>query len=155
MAANLVDIPFGAIALAAATAKSVVGVKAAANVCFRLTEVAVSFDGATSTAVPPICEFMQSTFGANSPGTNSTSVTPAKRDTGRAETVQATAARNWTTEPTTLTLQRPIYVGAFNGLYHVIYPFASPFIVIGGQGAVLRLTAAAIVNASGHLSGEE
>lgn len=155
MAANLFDVPASTVALTAATAKSVLGVKAAANVCAKLTEVGASFDGATSSNAPAVCEFMQSTFATNGPGTNSTSVTPAKRDTGRAETIQATAAKNWTTEPTVLTLQRPLDIGQFNGVVVYMHPFAAPFIVIGGQGAVLRVNSPNNVNFTGSLGGEE
>lgn len=155
MAHNKVDYPASTVALTATTAKSVLGVKAATNVCFKLTEVHISFDGATSSNAPAVCESMQSTFATNGPGTNSTSVTPAKRDTGRAETVQATAAKTWTTEPTVLTLQRVIDIGQFNGVVINMFPFDCPFIVIGGQGFVLRVTSPNNVNFSGALSGEE
>ncbi len=155
MAYNQFDVPATTVACTAATAKSVLGIKAATNVCVKVTEVSVSFDGATSTNAPAVCEFMQSTFGANSPGTNSTSVTPPKRDTGRAETIQATAAKTWTTEPTTLTLQRTLDVGQYNGVVVYMHPFASPFIVIGGQGCVNRITSPNNVNFSGGLVGEE
>lgn len=155
MARNVFDIPASAVALTAATAKCVLGVRASTNVCVALTERAISFDGATSTNAPAVCEFMQSTFGANAPGTNSTTTTPAKRDTGRAETIQATAARNWTTEPTTLTLQSALDVGQYNGVVIYMSPFASPFVVIGGQGAVLRVTSPNNVNFAGSLTGEE
>lgn len=155
MAYNQFDVPATTVALTATTAKSVVGLKAATNVVVKILELLVSFDGATSSNAPAVCEFMQSTFGANAPGTASTSVTPAKRDTGRAETIQLTAAKTWTTEPTTLTLQRSFDVGQFNGLYHYIHPFASPFIVIGGQGCVCRVNSPNNVNGSFTLTGEE
>lgn len=155
MAGNIVDIPATTVALTATTAKSVIGVKAATNVRFRLTEVAISFDGATSSNAPAVNEFMQSTFATNGPGTNSTSVTPPKRDTGYAETVQATAARTWSTEPTVLTLQRSLDVGQFNGTAVYMHPFSSPFMVIGAQGAVLRINSPNNVNWSGGLVGEE
>lgn len=155
MSVNRFDVPASTVACTAATAKCVLGIKAATNQCVNLTEVAISFDGATSSNAPAVCEFMQSTFGANAPGTNSTSVTPSKRDTGRAETVQATAAKTWSTEPTTLTLQRSLDVGQFNGVAVYIHPFASPFIIIGGQGCVLRITSPNNVNFSGWLSADE
>ena len=155
MAYNQFDVPATTVAITAATAKSVVGIKAATNVCVKVTEVSVSFDGATSTNAPAVCEFMQSTFGANPPGTASTSVTPPKRDTGRAETIQATAAKTWTTEPTTLALQRTLDVGQYNGVVVYMHPFASPFIVIGGQGCVNRITSPNNVNFSGGLVAEE
>lgn len=155
MAYNQFDVPATTVALTAATPKSVVGIKAAAAVCVKLTEVAMSFDGATSTNAPAVCEFMQSTFATNGPGTNSTTVTPPKRDTGRAETIQATAAKTWSTEPTVLAIQRPIDIGQYNGAYHSIHPFASPFIIIGGQGCVLRITSPNNVNGSFWMTAEE
>ncbi len=109
------DIPAVTVALTAATAKTVLGTKAATNVCVKLTEVGISFDGATSSNAPAICEFGQCTFGANSPGTQSTTVPAAKRDTGRAESVQSTSAKTWTTEPTTIVTQRPLDIGQYNG----------------------------------------
>lgn len=148
MAYNQFDVPGSTVALTASTAQSVVGIKAATNVCIQLTALSMSFDGATSSNAPAVCEFMQSTFATNAPGTNSTSVTPSKRDTGRAETIQATAAKHWTTEPTVLTLQQTVDVGQFNGVYTLLYPFASPFIIIGGQGEVLRITSPNNVNTS-------
>lgn len=155
MANMLFDVPAATVACTAATAKCVLGLKAATNVCVKVTEVAASFDGATSTNAPAVVEWMQSTFGANAPGTNSTSVTPAKRDTGRAETIQATAAKTWSTEPTTLAIQRPLDIGQYNGVLVYMYPFSAPHIVIGGQGAVLRITSPNNVNFSGSLGGEE
>jgi hypothetical protein len=146
MACNQFDVPASTVACVAATPKSVLGSKAAANVCVKLTEVGASFDGATSSNAPAVCEFMQATFATNAPGTNSTTVTPAKRDTGRAETVQGTHAKTWTVEPTVLTLQRPLDIGQFNGVVVYMHPFASPFVIIGGQGAALRITSPNNVN---------
>lgn len=155
MSYNQFDVPASTVAIVAATAKTVLGIKASTNVCVKLLEVATSFDGATSSNAPVVCEFMQSTFATNAPGTNSSSVTPGKRDAGRAETIQATAGKTWTTEPTVLALQWAIDVGQFNGLYHYIHPFASPFIIIGAQGAVLRLTSPNNVNATNKFTAEE
>src|SRR5262245_8993141 len=115
MAAIIFDVPANTVALVAATAKTVLGVRAATNVRLKVTETAVSFDGATSTNARAVVEYNQCTFGANPPGTNSTAITPVKRDAGAAETIQATAARNWTTEPTVQTLQRAADVGQYNG----------------------------------------
>ncbi len=155
MAHNKFDVPFSTVALTAATAKTVVGIKAATNVCIKVTEVAISFDGATSSNAPAVCEQMQSTFASNSPGTNSTNVPIAKRDTGRAETVQATAGKTWTVEPTVLTLQRSIDIGQFNGALVQCLPFDSPFVIIGGQGYVHRITSPNNCNCSGYFTGEE
>jgi hypothetical protein len=155
VARNVFDVPANNVACVAATAKCVLGVRASTNVCLAVTERAISFDGATSTNAPAIAEFMQSTFGANAPGTNSTSVTGRKRDTGRGETIQATSGSNWTTEPTTLTLQSSLAVGQYNGVVVYMHPFASPFVVIGAQGAVLRVTSPNNVNFTGSITAEE
>src|SRR5688572_20733405 len=149
------DLPFRSVALTAATAKSTVGVKAAANVCLKLLEAAASFDGATSSNAPAVVDFDRSTFATNGPGTSSTSLTPLKRDPGRAETVQATAAHTWTSQPTVLTANHSKDIGQFNGLYHYINPFSSPHIIVGGQGFVITMTSPNNVNATGHLTCEE
>lgn len=155
MAMNQFDVNFKTVALTAATPKSVGGVKAAANVALKWLEGAVSFDGATSSNAPAVCDFNRSTFATNSPGTSSTTFTPNKRDPGRAETIQATAATNWTTEPTVLTPQHTKDVGQFNGLYHYIHPFASPLVIVGGQGITITINSPNNVNTSGHITCEE
>ncbi len=155
MAANPCDVNFSAVALTASTARTVAGVKAATNVALKILEAAASFDGATSSNAPALVDFARCTFATNSPGTNSTSYTPVKREPGRAETVQATAAHTWTTEPTVVTAQGTKYVGQFNGLYHYIMPFSSPMIVAGAAGFVIRANSPNNVNASGHITFEE
>ena len=156
MAAMLLDVPFSAVSLSAATLKTVVGVKAAANVNLKVLEAACSFNGADSTAVPVLVGTgVSNTFATNSPGTNSTSITPIKRDQHYTETFQGTAAHTWTAEPTVKTNARALYVAAYNGLYHNIYPFSSPFICKGGNGFSVEMTAPATVLTSGHLTCEE
>lgn len=155
MAFNQFDCNYRAVALTAAVAKTVVGVKAAANVCLKVLEAAVSADGATSSNAPLIMDNNRSTFATNAPGVSSTALTPGKRDPGRAEVIQATAAHTWTTEPTVLTAQHSKDVGQFNGLYHYINPFSSPIIVVGGQGFALTLTSPNNVTATGHVTCEE
>ncbi len=155
MAYNQFDVPAETVALTATTKETVVGVLAAANVVVKITEASISFDGASSSNAPAVCEFDQITFATNAPGTNSTSVTPAKKDTGRGETIQATSGKAWTSQPTAITLQWCIDVGQFNGLYHFIHPFASPFIVIGGKGCGISITSPNNVNYSGKITAEE
>jgi hypothetical protein len=155
MAANIVDITANTVALVAATAKTVLGLRAATNQAVRVLEMSVSFDGATSSNAPAVVEFATCTFATNAPGTASTSVTPTKREPGRAETTQLTAARTWTTEPTVVTPVRVIDIGQYNGVYHYIHPFASPHILAGGGGGIIRITSPNNVNFSGHMTAEE
>lgn len=146
---------FTTLAFVATTAKSAVGVKAPTNQAIKILEEKVSFDGSTSSNAPAVVDFCRCTFATNAPGTASTSLTPAKRDPGRAETVQSTAAFGWTTEPTVITVQTSIDIPQFNGVYHYIVPFAAPIIVAGGQGYVIRVTSPNNVNGSGGLLFEE
>lgn len=156
MAANRFDVPYRSVALVAATIKTVVGVKAATNVCLELLEAKATFDGATSSNAPAVVDFSRCTFATNSPGTNSTAYVPSAtagyRDPGRAETLQATAAVNWTTEPTVLSVQDPGDIGQFNGVYQYILPFNSPMIIVGGKGFVIAITSPNNVNSSGKLT---
>lgn len=155
MARNFFSVPAKTVALTATTAKSVVGVLAAANVCLNANGFVFSFDGATSSNAPVVCEIGTCTFATNGPGTNNTSQTPAKNDTGRGETIQATAGNTWTVEPTVITLYKVIDIGAFNGAYDFIVPFSTPIVFIGGKGGVIRLTAPNNVNCSSDILCEE
>lgn len=156
MAYNRFDIsPAATVACVASTKKTVLGVAAASNIVLKLLEMSESFDGAVSSNAPAITEMDQITFATNAPGTNSTSATPAKQDTGRGETVQATAAYNWTTQPTVITQQYPLDLGQYNGVYHYVYPQTAPQLIIGGKGAGISITTPNNVNFNGKISLEE
>lgn len=135
----------GAVALSAATAKSILGVKSHANSCVLPRHVEVGFDGVTASAVPVLVEFCYCTFGANSPGTNSTSVTPAQ-SSGRVLTVGATAGKTWTTEPTTITVLEERLLTPNGGLVIYDYPLGTEYDCALGEGFVIRCTAPATVN---------
>lgn len=149
------DLNIPTVALTAATARTVGGVLASTNVCCRVMGFAISFNGAISTATPALVEVCTCTFATNPPGTNSTSLALAKRDTGRPETIQATAGHSWTTEPTAITVLQTRYVGAFNGLWEILVGFTTPLICPGGDGIVIRVTAPATVSCSGSITVEE
>jgi len=135
----------GTVALTAATAKSVLGVKAHANSGLLVTGFRVSFDGVTASAVPVYCELCYATWATNGPGTNSTSVTPVQRS-GRVLTAGFTAAKTWTTEPTALTLIRGWDITPNGGLIVFEYPLGTEPDSALAEGFVLRLTAPANVN---------
>src|SRR5687768_9151857 len=67
-----------AVALSAATAKSVLGVRGNAAFGIDLKKFSVAFDGTSATATPVLVEICYATFATNAPGTNSTSVTPTQ-----------------------------------------------------------------------------
>lgn len=86
--------------LTAATAKTILSVICAANAPIRLIEFSVSFDGTSASAEPCTVELCSSTqAGAGT----STSQSPVQTG-GPTRTVQASGARNYTAEPTTLTV---------------------------------------------------
>ena len=154
MAYNQFDVPAQTVSYTTGL-KTAIAIDAATNVCVKVMEASFSFDGSTSGNAPAQCEFDQITFATNAPGTNSTTVTPSKSDTGRGETIQATAGKTWTAQPTVITLQWPIAVGQYNGIYHYVNPFVSPFIIIGGKGAGISINTPNTVNFSGKLHAEE
>lgn len=135
----------GAVALSAATAKSILGAKAHANSGLQLKRFNVEFDGVTASAVPVLIEVCYCTFGANAPGTNSTSVTPAQKY-GRVLTAGFTAGKNWTTEPTTITVLEEYLLTPNAGLIVIQYPLGLENDTALGEGLVLRCTAPATVN---------
>ncbi len=136
----------GAVALSAATAKTSLGAKAHANSSIYVKKARVSFDGTSATATPVLVELVYATFGANAPGTNSTSVTPVLWS-GRSTTVGWTAAKTWTTEPTTLTVLEEWYLTPAGGLVIYDLPLSDEPDTALGEGLAFRLTAPATVNA--------
>jgi hypothetical protein len=157
MAALIFDVPCGAsVALTANTVQTVLGVKSpGANVPLRILEASVSFDGATSSNAPALVEFCTCTFATVSPGTNSTSVTPVKRNQSMSETVQSTSAKTWTVEPTVVTPFRQLLIPQYDGVYHYINPKDLPYIIKGGTGFTIRITSPNNVNFNGHITAEE
>jgi hypothetical protein len=143
----------GAVALAAATAKCVVGAKAHANSGLQLKGILVAFDGVTAGAVPVLVEICYCTWGANAPGTNSTSTTPVQTY-GRALTAGFTSGKTWTTEPTTITVLKELLLSPIGGAIAFQYPLGQEPDCALGEGFAIRCTAPAIVNVRGTLDVE-
>ena len=151
MAAGYVAETTGDIALTAATAKTILNVINAANGLIRITEMAVSFDGVSSTAEPVTVELCSSTQATAGTSTSHTIV----QTRGPTRTVQATAARNYTAEPTTLTVIKRWLVHPQTGLF-VQFPLGrEPEQVTTADGLCIRCTAPANVNVQGYLEFEE
>ena len=143
------------VSLAASGRRTAAGLKAATNQVAKVLEFRGTHDGNTSGNAPDITILERNTFATNTPATNSTSYVPVKKDPGRAETVQTTAATSWTTEPTVTTLQEIYNLPQYNGAYHYIFPFAAPEIVVGGQGYSVDHNSPQTVNSSGKFDLEE
>ena len=88
------------VALSAATAKTILNVIAAANGLLRIIEFGVSFDSVTAAAEPVTVELCKSTQATAGTSTAHTIV----QSGGPTRTVQGTARRNYTAEPTALTV---------------------------------------------------
>lgn len=139
----------GAVALTAATAKTILGAKAHANSSLLLKEAFVSFDGVTANAVPVLVEACYCTWATNSPGTNSTSVTPLQVS-GRVLTAGFTMGKTWTAEPTVLTVGAELLVHPQAGVIYQI-PLGDEWDCALGEGFAIRVTAPAAVNARGTI----
>jgi hypothetical protein len=135
----------GAVALSAATAKSILGVTAPAQFGVDLKKLRIGFDGVTASAVPVLIELCYATFATNGPGTNSTSTT-VDQAYGRTITAGFTAAKNWTTEPTVLTPFEEWLLTPAGGTILYDYPLGDTPDTAASNGFVLRCNAPASVN---------
>ena len=136
-----------AVALSAATAKTVLAVLAPAQFGVDLRGFEISLDGATSTAVPVLWELCTLTGATNStPGTGNSSGT-GTQEYGRAITAGFVSFYASTSEPTVLAPIYADYIPAFNGLVIRDFPFNGGPDNDVSKGFALRLTAPATVNA--------
>lgn len=124
---------------AAATAKTIFGVKADAGHGIDLLKWWLSFDGVTASEKPVLVELCEATFATNAPGTNSTAVTV---DQAAGPTLAETfaAARNWTAEPTVLTPIESFDLDPYKGFYSYDFPLGDSPDSPAGEGFVVRMT---------------
>jgi hypothetical protein len=139
----------GGVALAAATAKTVLQLNAPTNQRVAVSGIHVSFDGVSGTAVPVLVEVARVTTA----GTN-TSVTPRKTDDDVATAIQSTAGENATAEPTYGDILKEIHVHPQSG-YEVHIPFGKEIVIGGGDRLAIRCTAPAVVNVAAWMECEE
>jgi len=135
----------GAIALSAATAKTILGIKSASDFGLDVKKYRVSFDGVTASAVPVFVELVYSTWATNAPGTNSTSVTP-HQEYGRTIAHGTTAAAGWSSEPTVLTVLESYLLTPNGGTVLYDWPLGDTPDSNTGEGFGIRCTAPATVN---------
>jgi urease beta subunit len=139
--------PGAASPLAAATARTVISVTAAATFGVNWINYKISFDGATSTAVPAKIELC--TFTAAGAGT-STAVTIVQTSGNRIAT-GFTAATNYTVEGTVLAPFDTFYLPVYGGTGIVqLTPGQEPDSAVS-QGYAIRVTAPATVNCTGSM----
>lgn len=139
---TLYTAPGVSSALTAATAKTVLSVVAPASFGINWLRYEISFDGATSTAVPALIQLCTHT--AATAGT-STAVT-ALQVGGTVIASGVTAATNFTAEPTVLTPFDSFTLPVYGGTGIVPFtPGQEPNSVVS-QGFAIRVTAPAAVN---------
>lgn len=133
------------VALAAATAKTVIGVQSPAQFGCDLQGFSLAFDGVTASAVAGVVELCRATFATNAPGTASTSIT-VQQEYGPTITAGFTAASAWTTEPTVLTPIWRTLIDPNKGLIIIERPPGRSWDTPVSNGWAIRCTYAAAVN---------
>lgn len=146
--------PSAEIALAAATAKTVLQVAAPANQRVKLMAFGVYFDGVSTTAEPVQIELVRQTTAGTMTAITAATNELTKRDPSLAEAVQATAAKNATAEPTTTDIVEARECHPQQGL-EVWYPIDREVLIQGGGRLGLRITAPAAVNCRPYMALEE
>lgn len=138
-----------AVALSAATAKTVLCVLSPAQFGIDLKKFRIGFDGVTAGAVPVLWELCTSTAASNStPGTANTSETSNIQQVyGRSITTGFTGFSASTSEPTVLTVIESNYLTPVSGLLVYDFPLGDTPDIGVSAGFALRLTAPATVNA--------
>lgn len=124
-----------AVALTAATAKSVVGVLGSANDTIAIRRWRVSFNSVTASDAPALVE-----LGVISALGTMTSFTPSQL-TGRTLSSSCTAGYNATVEPTYVRLIDSLYIPVNNGLYEFYWPLSDEPQADASQGFAIRVTA--------------
>jgi hypothetical protein len=143
-----------AVALTAATAKTVLCLIAPAQFGIDLKKVKVGFDGVTASATPVLCELMYSTLASNStPGTGNTTGTVTQLY-GRSITAGFTGFYAATSEPTVLTEFDSWPLTPTGGLLFYDWPLGDTPDSAVSSGIVLRCTAPAAVNVRASFSFE-
>lgn len=136
------------IALAAATAKTVLQLVAPSNQRLLLKKWGVFFDGSDPLAQPVEVVLMKQTTAGTM-----TSLTPVKISPG-SETVQATAQHTATAEPTSSDIRDVVEVHPQSG-YEVLFPMGEEIPVAGGERVGIVCTAPATVNVRAKFWWEE
>jgi hypothetical protein len=151
-----------AISLAAAGAKTILYTNSAAANQPSFTEMCVSFDGVSATAVPALIELVYGNKTANfTPGTGSTAFTALQLRGWPTQASAQASANNCTTEPTVLTTLKQWLLTPNGGLLYVQYPLgreptgAASGAAISGIQVGVRVTAPAIVGVRGFYEYEE
>lgn len=143
---------FDLVALTANTAKTVVSVVNGANGLVRAVEVGIGFSGTDGTrqqAIVELCKSTQATAGTSTPAAIAQSYGPTR-------TAQATAAKNFTVDPTVLTVIKRWRVPITSAQTIAFSLGREPEQVTSANALCLRVTSPDLgVNADGYIEFEE
>lgn len=137
------------IALVAATAKTVLQLRAATNHRVKLLSWGIYFDGIVVTAAPIQVELIRQT----TDGTM-TAVVARKNDDSLAETMQTDGGKNATAAPTDGDILEVKEIHPQQG-YEKLYPFGGEVIIGGGDRVALKVTSPTAVNCEAEMTFEE
>lgn len=147
----------GVVALAAAgTAKTCLSVIAGSGKNFILSELGVGFDGVTATEKPVLVELCRST--QSGAGSGSSAVTLRQIRGAPSYTASSTAAKGYTSEPSTLTPVREWLLDPYKGMWVIQYPLGREMEPIIAGAMCLRFTiqtGGAAVNTRAYIEIEE
>jgi hypothetical protein len=147
---NIVVTTEAEVALVAATAKTILQVVAPTNQRVAIKGFSVSFDGTSATAEPVQVDLVKQTTAGTM-----TAATPVAEQVGLgSETIQTTALKNATAEPTTTDVLRRYEIHPQTGR-EVRFSIDDEIVMAGGTRVGIRCTAPANVNALAHMSLEE
>lgn len=136
MAGCRLSVSSGEQSLSAATAKTCLQVVAAANHRVRVAGIGISFKGTVVTDTPVKCRLVRQTTA----GTMS-SATVVKKDENMAETIQTTAQKTATAEPTITDELEMWEIHPQTGM-RWYYPMGDEVYIKGGNRLGVELTAA-------------
>lgn len=142
------EVPSGVVATTT-SAKTILQVVAAANHAVRIDEFGIGFQGTSNTAAPGLLEVVR-----QSDAGTSSAATVVKQPDDSDETLQTTARKNCTAEPTTGDVLMSIPIHPQTGFTWQAQ-FGKHIKVGGGDRLGLRVTFAADVNCCAYFKGEE
>ncbi len=132
------------VALAAATAKTVMLLITPANIGLQLKRFTVSLNSVTPTEAPGLIEIVRSSLAGA--GTTTSATANIVQNYGRAITHSFTAGENYTAEPTTLTLVRKFLLSPVSSTFAYDYPLGTEPDIGASSGLGIRCTFAAAAN---------
>jgi hypothetical protein len=147
---DLYSNPWPSTALTAATARTLVQLVTPATARAKWVDFAISFDGATSTAVPVLVEVLLQTTA----GTATTGVAPVAINAQQPAAL-CTYSHTVTVEPTASTILFRTFVHPQGGMFTFQWPLGREPVMAVSTRMGIRATAPAGVNCAGWLTHEE